>query len=64
MLPGWLKDAGLSDVGIDVGSINLFPETGYGLIHRPGPVVTVPAGEMMKRLYLAALRAGVKGCVW
>ena len=53
LLPGWLKDAGLSDVGIDVGSINLlFPETGYGLIHRPGPVVTVPAGEMMKRGFI------------
>lgn len=53
LLPGWLKKSGLSDVGIDLGSVNLlFPETGYGLIHRPGPVVTVPASEMMKRGFI------------
>lgn len=53
LLPDWLKKYGLSDVGIDLGSANLlFPETGYGLIHRPGPVVTVPAGEMMKRGFI------------
>ena len=47
MLPGWLKNRGLSDVGIDLGGINLlFPETGYGLIHR---LVRgdCPASEMM-----------------
>ena len=50
MLPDWLPGKGkLSDVGISLGSVNvLFPETGYGLVHRPGPLVTVPASEMMK----------------
>ena len=49
LLPKFMEK-NFSDVGINLGSLNLlFPETGYGLVHRPGPVVTVPASEMMKR---------------
>ena len=49
LLPKFMQK-NFSEVGINLGSLNLlFPETGYGLVHRPGPVVTVPASEMMKR---------------
>ena len=56
----WLKDmlpAGMEqyvgDMALDLGSANLlYPETGYGVFHRPGPVVTVPASAMMKHGFI------------
>jgi len=52
MLPAGMEQY-VDDMGLDLGSVNLLmPETGYGIFHRPGPVVTVPASAMMKHGFI------------
>ena len=51
ILPDWMDF--IADWNVDLGSANLLmPETGYGIFHRPGPIVTVPAAAMMKNGFI------------
>ena len=59
LIPDGIEEAvgldNMRNIRINKGSLNVvFPETGYGYVPRPGPLLAVPASEMMKRGFLGA----------